>query len=289
MILSSEIVGEITALGIEVKGFKVGDKIFGQAVISADTGGLQEYALLDSRVVAHVPSGISDDQAATLPVNAIAPFVALFHSSGLGMPPPFPTAEAKAFDYAAQSIVIIGGGSNCGKLGVQFASLVGIGKIIVVAGIANAAELKSYGATHVIDRHASDEEIKSQVQAIVGDDLIYVFDPINREHTLAVSLLSSTKNGKVATLLRGTVDATKIGEKTAGYRVGHIFGDSHTHREGFGDEFFRLLPGWVESGKIKVLDFQVVEGGLSADGVNKVLDDYRDGKNPGKWHVHPNA
>jgi hypothetical protein len=44
----------------------------------------------------------------------------------------------------------------------------------------------------------------------------------------------------------------------------------------------------VEARKIIPLEFKVVEGGLNVDAANKVLDDYRDGKNPGKWLVHPN-
>jgi NADPH2:quinone reductase len=290
-ILSIEVVGTVSALGADVKSFKLGDKVFGQTMMSPDTAGLQEYAVLDYRVTGRVPINVSDDEAVTLPVCGIAAFVALFHSSGLGIPPPFETEEAKAFDYASQNIVIIGGGSNCGKMGIQFASLAGIGKVIAIAGILNAEKLKSYGATHVIDRHASNEDIKSQVQAIIGsDDLVYVLDAITpKEHTFAVSLLSSTKKGKVVTLLRGMVDEAKIGEKNAGYRINQTFGDSHLHREALGHDFWQYLPGWVESGKIKPLDFQVVEGGLNAEGVNKVLDNYKDGKDPGKWNVHPNA
>lgn len=290
-ILSLEVVGTVSALGAEVKGFKLGDKVFGQTMMSPDTAGLQEYALLDSRVTGRVPTNISDDEAVTLPVCCIAAFVALFHSSGHGIPPPFDTNEAKNFDYTSQSIVIIGGGSNCGKMGMQFASLAGIGKVIAVAGLSNTEKLNSYGATHAVDRHASKEDIKAQIQTIIGgDDLIHVLDAINpKDHTLAVSLLSSTKNGKVVTLLRGEVDEAKIEDKKAGYRITQTYGDSHLHREALGHDFWQYIPRWVESGKIRPLDFQVVEGGLNAEGVNKVLDDYRDGKNPGKWNVHPNA
>lgn len=288
-IIANDIAGTVSSLGLNVTGFSIGDHVFGQSELSIDTGGLQQYCLLDADVTAHVPPDISDDQAATLPVNGIAPFVALFDSSGLGIPPPFTNnIDAKAFDYAAQALVIIGGGANTGKLGIQLASLAGIGKIVAVASASNAAELKSYGATHIIDRHASNEEIKSHIQEITGDDLLYVYDTINKDHTLAVSLLSSTRNGKVATLLPGEVDTAKIGEKKAGFRIAHTFGSSHLHRD-LGRKFWKELPSWVESGKLKPLSFKIVEGGLSTEGVNRVLDNYRDGKSPGKWHVHPNA
>lgn len=288
MILSLDVLGTVVALGAEVKGFKVGDKVFGQANLGNDAAGLQQYNLLDSRVTGHMPSGFSDDEVVTLPICTIAPFVALFHSTGFGFPAPFNTDESKLFDYASKTIVVLGGGANCGKLAIQFASLVGIGNIIAVASLSNEAELKSYGATHIIDRHASNEDIYSKVHAVT-DDVLYVIDVVNADHTFAVSLLSSTKNGKVVTLRHGHLDESKIGEKKAGYRIEQILGDSHTHREALGHQIWQYLPRWVESGKIKPLKFHVIEGGLNADGVNKVLDDYRDGKNPGKWNVHPNT
>lgn len=232
---------------------------------------------------------MSDDEAATFPVNFVASFVALFHESGFGLPPPFSDHDqAETFDYAAQSIVIIGGGSNCGKAAVQLASLAGIGQIIAIAAPRSTAELKSYGATHVVNRHLDEDQIRSQIQSVSGD-VIFVLDTFNKDHTLAVSLLSPSKSGRVATLIPGTVDDAKIGEKEAGYRIGMTFGDSHLHRETVGAGFWKALPGWIESGKVKPLDFRVVDGGLNAEGVNKVLDDYRDGEYPGKWHIHPRA
>lgn len=285
-ILAIDIVGTVAAVGSGVQRFKIGDRVFSQSKANIDNAGLQQYALLDYRVTGHVPDNISDDEAATLPDNAMAPFVAFFHSSGFGLPPPFPDDEdAKKFDYGAQSIVIIGGGSNTGKFGVQFAALAGIGNIIVVASLSNSEELKSYGATHIIDRHLPNEEIKARIQSITGDKQPNVLDTITMDHALAISLVSSAKNGKVRTLL--PVDES-LGKNTS-YTIVQTHGNSHEYRDSIGAAFWKQLPDWVASGKIKPLSFKVVDGGLNAGGANKVLDDYRDGKNPGKWHLHPNA
>jgi NADPH:quinone reductase-like Zn-dependent oxidoreductase len=163
-IIVNDIAGEVESIGANVQDFSIGDRVFGQSRLSIDTGGLQQYALLDAIFTARIPHNISDDEASTLPINGISIFVAMFHSTGLGIPPPIPSnEEAKTFDYGAQTLVIIGGGSNTGKLGIQFAHLAGIGNIIVVAGLGNTDELKSYGATTVIDRHVSNKEIKSQI------------------------------------------------------------------------------------------------------------------------------
>jgi NADPH2:quinone reductase len=108
---------------------------------------------LETNTSAVVPDGFTDDQMVTLPINANTSFAALFHPNWLGFPPPF-SPEAKNFDYAAQSIVIIGAGSNCGKLAIQFARLAGIGVIIAVASLSGEKLLRELGATHVVDRNS---------------------------------------------------------------------------------------------------------------------------------------
>jgi hypothetical protein len=65
--------------------------------------------------------------------------------------------------------------------------------------------------------------------------------------------------------------------------------DSHLLCGALGYDFWQYLPRWVELDKINSFDFNVVEEGLNADGMNKVLGAYRDGNNPGRWNVHPNA
>jgi NADPH2:quinone reductase len=293
-IIADDIAGTVEKVGPDAKGFKIGDRLFGQASVfdHDDAGGLQQYAILEAYASTKTPSIISDDQAATFPANSIAAIVALFHSDGLGIPAPFiqlaDGSHGAPLSSEKRQLVIIGGGSNTGKFFIQFAALAGFKDIIVVAGKGNEEELKAYGATHIIDRKASEETIKAHVAAITGDNCVYVCDTINTEYTLGLSLLSSTKRGKVVTLLRGGFDESKIGEKKEGYEINQILGSSHLKRE-LCSPFWKELPSLIESGKIKPLSFQVVKNGLDADNVNKVLDDYKDGKNPGKWHVHPNS
>jgi NADPH2:quinone reductase len=164
-----------------------------------------------------IPKRISDDETATLPVCGITAFTGLFHPTGLSFPPPFPDNEGGSPSNCGNiSLVIISNRANTGRMAVQFASLAGVGKIIVVAVLSNAELLRSYGATHIIDRHASNEVIRAQIHEMMGDEeVMFGLDAINTDHTLAVFLLSSTKKGRAVTLLRGSHDETKIGEKGA--------------------------------------------------------------------------
>ncbi|TGO50893.1 hypothetical protein BOTNAR_0375g00010 [Botryotinia narcissicola] len=277
--LCNDVTGVITAKGDDVSGFELGDHVFGYPRFEIDAEGSQQYALLEVGCFAKVPSNITDDQAATLPVNLFASTISFWSDKAFGFPAPW--ADNKTFDASSQDVVILGGGTSCGKFAIQVAKITGFGKIVVVASRSNTDELKSYGATHVIDRHGADSEVKARVQEAVGDEIVYVYDPVNLEHSFATSLLSEKKRGKVITLLR-------VKPSSGNYDIAQTLGIPHLHTE-FSKEFFRLLPGWVESGEIKPLGFKVFEGGLDVDAFNKVLDDHRDGRNPGKWHFNPNA
>ncbi|KAF7949153.1 hypothetical protein EAE96_008322 [Botrytis aclada] len=277
--LCNDVAGVITAKGDQVSGFELGDHVFGYPRFGLDSQGSQQYALLEVGAFAKVPSNITDDQATTLPVNLFASALSFWSDKAFGFPAPW--AEDKTFDASSQAVVILGGGTSCGKFAVQVAKITGIGKIVVVASKSNTDELKSYGATHVIDRHGTDLEYKARIQEAVGGEIVHVYDPINPEHSFAISLLSEKKRGKVVTLLR-------VQPSSGNYDIAQTRGLPQLHPE-FAPEFFKLLPGWLSSGEIKTLGFKVLEGGLDADAFNKVLDDHRDGKNPGKWHVHPNA
>ena len=266
--------------------FAPGDRVFGQTNFlkgTADHCGLQEYALLHADAAAKVPTGLSDDDGASLPCNLIAAFWALFGAEGLRLPFPWPGAPAPALDYAAQTLAVLGAGSNCGKYAVQAARLAGFGRIVAVAGPGGFEELRGYGATHVVDRHAAD--VAAQVRAITGDDLIYALDAFNLDHTLGVSLLSSSRRGTLATLVPGKPDESEIGEKRAGYEDRFSSGKSHAQPE-LAAKFWKCLPGWMAADTIRATGWEVLEG-LDAGKVNAVLDSYRDNKWPPKQvHVH---
>ena len=279
----------MVSIGPDSTKFKPGDAVFGQSSLMAsyDHRGTQEYALLDEHVTFHAPKAISAGAATTLLGNFFPAIVTFFSSQGFGFPLPG-SAGFASFDFPSHVLIIIGGGTNVGQLGVQLAHLVGIGAIVVVASPSSTKTLKDLGATHVVDRHNTNEKIKDQVLQICdGRDILAVYDTYNDEYTLAVSLLSDEKRGKVMTLLPGEkVDESKIGNKTAGYDIQFALGSIHAAYDTLGKWFMETLPDWIESGKIRPTEYKDLSPGLDVDAVNKVLDDYRDGRNPGRYHVN---
>jgi len=279
-VLANDVVGTVVKNGPNVSKFPIGSHVFSQ---SADlfSGGLQEYVLIDARYTALVPEGVSDEDAAVFPINAFTSAVSLFSSAGLGFP--FPgTEESKTYDYKSQKLVIIGGGTNTGKFAIQFARIARVGTIITTASLAGEAELKAYGATHVIDRKASD--IEQQVRSIVDDELLYVFDTFHSgDHSLAVSLLSNSRKGTFIHLLEGKPSDAVAAQKKAGWEEKQTMGASPAHPE-FADLFWKQFPKWLQSGAIKPLKYNVIEG-LDAEKVNKALDGYKDLSKGQRYHV----
>jgi NADPH2:quinone reductase len=291
-VLGSDLVGEVLTIGAGDYSakFAVGEHVFGHTMAEGgwenDFNGAQQYALVDARYVGRVAaSGLSDDAASTIPVVALAAFVALFASSGHGFPAPF-APEAASFDYGSVTLLVIGGGSNTGRAVVEFAKLVGIGRIIAVAGRSNEEMLRSIGTTHVIDR--GDPDALGQIRALTGDGLVYAIDTVNagEAQELGIAALSNARKGTLVTLRRpeGEFDAARIGPKSAGYDRRLVFGVSPLHPE-VTMGFWEWSPRWLRDGAIRPVEFEVVKG-LDAAAVNKALDRYRDGTGV-KTNIHP--
>lgn len=283
-ILTNDVVGVVTKLGEGVTDFAVGDRVVSHAGFSGtyEQNGLQEFAVGDVGASARIPDAISDDEAATLPTNVVAPLFSLFKD--LAIPAPW-TAAAADFDYAGTTLLIVGGGSSCGRFGVQLARLAGLGRVVVVGG--DEAELRGLGATHVLDRHGGHDAVLARVRDVVGDELVYAFDAVSPPagQLLALNALSGSRRGALARLLpNGPVDESKVLGKAAGFDVRDTFGSSQASPE-LGRAFWQRVPELLETGKLKPLQY-VVKQGLEPEHVNEVLAAYREGKRITKTHIH---
>ncbi|KAH6622486.1 putative alcohol dehydrogenase [Boeremia exigua] len=277
-LLANDVVGVVTALGESANRFKVGDRIFAQAS-GKKSRGLQEYAVLDEDYAAKVPEGFSDDEAATLPTNIIAVVIGFFAPSNLAIPAPW-TNKTTTED----TILIIGGGSNCGRFAVQLARLSGFTRIVVVGG--REAELKSYGATHVVDRHGGHEVVTKRVRDIVDDDLTLAFDAVSLpgEQHLAINALSNSRTGKLARLLslQGSVQEHLVLPKQSEYELKNVMGASPLNPDAT-VPFWKIVTDWLVQGELQALEYVSVSG-LDVAKVNEVLDGYGSGNRPKQTH-----
>jgi NADPH2:quinone reductase len=277
--LAIDIVGTVQGLGPGVTGFSKGDKIFGLGNPTIpDQCGTQEFALLETLVTAKVPETINDQEAATLTLNPLTAFWVLFRQQALGIPPPAPiVGNDPTFDYSKVEIVIVGGGSACGKYAIAWSKWAGFGTIVTIASKGrNEQELLALGATHVIDRHGTDEEIEKQVRDIVGDDLVYTFDAVNagQQQAIGARLLSNTKPSTLVTICGGDLDKSLLPKKP--FEKKPIIAMPFSEPE-LAKSYWDTLPNLIVKGIHKPTPHQVIQG-LDVEKVNQVLDEYSQGR-----------
>lgn len=137
-ILGHEFAGTVAEIGSEVKGFKVGDRVFGSSNLQSGTHA--EYiSIQENGVVTHSPENISDQQLATIPVGALT---AIFFLN-------------KMKDLGGKDIMIYGASGSVGTFAVQLAKLMGA-KVTAVCSSSRTEAMKALGAVEVIDYKTAD-------------------------------------------------------------------------------------------------------------------------------------
>jgi len=136
LILGSDLSGTVTAAGAGVRGFEVGQEVFG-VTNPRFTGAYAEYALASTAMIAPRPPGLDARDAAALPVVAVTAMQMI--------------DEARV--TAGQRVLVQGAGGSVGSLAVQM--LVDRGAQVVGADVPGAAGfVKTLGDIAFVDATA---------------------------------------------------------------------------------------------------------------------------------------
>jgi NADPH:quinone reductase-like Zn-dependent oxidoreductase len=134
-ITGKDFAGEISALGADVHGYKVGQRVFGSVDPMGGQGSCAQFVALSTDLIAPTPDTLSDEVAASLPVASGTALQSLTDIAGL---------------QRGQSILITGASGAVGASAVQLARSIGA-RVTGVCGTANIDYVRSIGADHVID------------------------------------------------------------------------------------------------------------------------------------------
>jgi len=151
-ILGTELAGEIEAIGAAVTKFAVGDHVFG-STSSFQSGANAEFiALRESAPLAHMPAGMTFEQAAAVTDGAILALMCL---------------EAGHI-HTGQKMLIYGASGAIGTAGVQLAKYFGA-DVTAVCNTKNVELVRSLGADRVIDYTQEDFTKNGQSYDVIFD------------------------------------------------------------------------------------------------------------------------
>lgn len=149
--------GEVDAVGADVSGLRVGDRVFVVGILAASSGAFAQYHVADARVVHPLPAHVSFEQGAAIGTPYPTAYRALFQLGGL---------------RPGQAVLVHGASGGVGQACVQFARATGA-RVIATAGSQDGLALvRELGADHVIDHSGPDHIAAITELAPEGIDLV---------------------------------------------------------------------------------------------------------------------
>ncbi len=130
----ADVAGIVETVGSEVTRFKAGDAVYAMLPLAAG-GGYADYAVADEKLVAPVPSNISLQEAAAVPLAALTALQAL---------------RDKARLQSGLQLLINGASGGVGLFALQIAKIMGA-QVTAVCSERNAELVRSLGADEVRD------------------------------------------------------------------------------------------------------------------------------------------
>ncbi|KAK4221925.1 zinc-binding dehydrogenase [Podospora fimiseda] len=294
VLLGCDYSGTVEAIGSAVtKSFSVGDGVFGFVhggnSLESDDGAFAEYILVKADIQAKIPQGMGFEEAATFGVGITSVGQGLYQTLGL----PLPGIEAGK-GGRGKSILIYGGSTCTGSLGIQFARLSGVEKIVSTASPHNFELAERYGATEVYD-YGEGEDAAEEIREATGDEMVVGWDTISTPWTVGfcAGAMKSTGGGKLATLhpvLPPRSGNLKV-ENTLAYTVfGEDWGMGEKRYPAkeedfeFGKRFWGIAEKLIREGKVKPVKIELGKEGLK--GVLEGLQLLRDSKVSGRKLVY---
>ncbi|EHA52854.1 hypothetical protein MGG_05132 [Pyricularia oryzae 70-15] len=280
--------------------FKPGDRIAGMAhggnAENMEDGAFAEYINVKDGIALKIPDNITDEQAATLGVGVTTVGQGLYQALRLPLPN---DAEAVAA-HAGTPILIYGGSTATGVLGIQYAKLSGL-RVLATASPRNHEYLKSIGADEVYD-HSSPTWV-DEVRKSTGGRLRLCWDCIARDGSpqACARALDQDEPGavyrnllpveddevkSVNPVLDGpafTLGYTAFGEDMS--KLGKNWPASKEDYE-FAKVFWKLTEDLLAQGKLKPVRQQVDRGGKGLEHVFEGIQDLRDWKVSGSKLVY---
>lgn len=269
-VLGLEVAGVVDEVGVNVKNFKVGDRVYYLRSILNLDGGFAEYACTTAHTASKLPDEISYEVAAISPAAGFTAYQTIFQKLKPNM---------------NKSILIHGGAGGVGGYSIQLAKLLGL-RVYTTCSGRDIEYVKSLGADVAIDFKTQD--VYKEISRLTNERGIdYIVNTIGPESaTKDFDILAF--NGQIA-VTAGFPDFSKINFYDKGISIHEIalgvpltIDDYEAQCEiaKIGDEFARLLlKGEVRPPKMTVISMEEIleylvkmkEGKITGKVVAKII------------------
>ncbi|SJL06576.1 related to toxD gene [Armillaria ostoyae] len=208
-VVGSDIAGIVDKVGSEVTQWHAGDRVAGllQGATSGNIrpGGFAEYAILEADLAIRIPSSVSFDQAATLPLGSLTAAQALFIR--LGINAPFPSPFSFPPEAASSpSILIYSAATSIGLYAIELIKLLHSAggqtyRVFATASPKNHAKLLSLGVEAVFDYRSPTwiDDVRS-----TSGGITHAFDCISEDDTTAHISQTFREGGGTIAVIRKT-------------------------------------------------------------------------------------
>ncbi|OJA18217.1 hypothetical protein AZE42_06183 [Rhizopogon vesiculosus] len=299
-ILGSDIAGIVEEVGEGVENFCKGDNVLAHGTFTNDLAAFQQYTLTVASFTAKIPSNLSFDSAATVPLGLDTALTGMYGKhNGAGITPPW--EEGGSHDNTPDKpIVIIGGSSSVGSYGeqsgtrlsnphpnriaaIQLARLSGFYPVIATASAYNERLVRNYGATHFFDRHLSGSQLKEAISRVTDKPIGVVYDAISLPETQPIGWGLLAKNGVLVLTLSPSVKE----DEGKGRKVISTSGSPHSpQNKELGRNAWAMVEEWLSEGDIQPNKYEVLPDGL--EGIIEGLARMKNGEVSGtKLVAHP--
>ena len=166
-VLGSDLAGEVVEVGKDVTRFNAGDRVLGHAVGSdkkrnaSAEGCFQNYTVLLEHMAAPIPSTMSYERAAVLPLGLSTAACGLFEQDQLALQRPSASPNP-----TGKTLLVWGGSTSVGSNAIQLAVAAGY-EVITTCSPRNFAYVKKLGASQPFDYH-SKTVVKDIIEALKG-------------------------------------------------------------------------------------------------------------------------
>jgi len=261
-----EFAGVVCATGSDVRGFEIGDRVFGQAL----TGAYAERMVLPQSAVRALPAAVGFDQACVLPIAYGTSYAALV-----------PRARLEK----GETLLVHAAAGGVGLAAVQIGKALGA-RVIGTAGGAEKCEwVLRAGADHAIDYRAQDFVARvEEITRGAGADVIY--DSVGGD-TFDRSLRCIAWNGRLVVIgfSSGEIPTLKVNRVLLkNVSLVGLHWSAYPEREPEAlDPIYKSLVAWLEQGLLEPIIYR----SYSLEQLPRALEALASRKTHGKIIVKP--